>query len=181
VRQTDQLAELGVDVFVHADPAKGEIHAVLVENTHDHAFAVEHGDDRETNIDLAPLHLELDAAVLGNALLGNIQPGHDLQAADDRRLEAIDLRGHGLFLQYTVDPVADLHALFLGLDVNVARPGLNRFAQDLVHQPDDGCFLSHLRGFGMVPLQVVENFDPSLSFFALCQQPVDGLGTHTEM
>ena len=46
-----------------------------------------------------PRHAELDAAVLRQALLGDVQPGHDLEAADDRRLEAVDLRRHRLRVQ----------------------------------------------------------------------------------
>ena len=73
---------------LHADLAQVELHRALVEDTHDDAFAVDHRDDRHADVDLAALHLQLDAAVLRQALLGDVQPRHDLQAADDRRLES---------------------------------------------------------------------------------------------
>jgi hypothetical protein len=38
---------------------------------------------------------------------GDVQPGHDLQAADDRRLKAIDLRRRRLRLEHPVDAIAD--------------------------------------------------------------------------
>ena len=63
--------------------------------------------DTRTSIS-RPRHSELDAAVLRQALLGDVQPGHDLQAADDRGLEAVDLRRRRLRLQHAVDAVADL-------------------------------------------------------------------------
>ena len=119
--------------------------AALVQDAHHDAFAVQHRDDRDADVDLAAAHLELDAAVLRQALLGDVQPGHDLQAADDRGLKAIDLRRHRLRLQHAVDAVANLNAGRLRLDVHVAGPRFDRLDQNFVHQPNDRGLLRHLR------------------------------------
>src|SRR6185312_13042150 len=84
VRAVDQLLECVVDIRKHADGFQVELHAALIEQTHDHAYAVDHRDDGDADVDFAALHLHLDAAVLRQSLLGDVEPGHDLQPADDR-------------------------------------------------------------------------------------------------
>ena len=64
---------------------------------------------------------ELDAAVLRQALLGDVQLGHDLQARDDRRLEVLDLRRDRGFHQHAVNAVADAQLVLERLDVDVGR------------------------------------------------------------
>ena len=89
--------------------------------------------------------------------------------------------GMGCFCKHAVDPVADLHALFLGLDVNIAGSGFDRLCQDFVHQANDRSFLGHLRGLGVIPFQVIEHLHPRLAVLALRQQTVDRLGSHAQM
>ena len=96
VRHADQLAELRVQIGLHAERFERELHPALVQEPHHDAFAVQHRDHRHADVDLAAGNAELDAAVLRQALLGDVQPGHDLQAADDRGLKAVDLRRHRL-------------------------------------------------------------------------------------
>ena len=60
---------------------------------------------RDAHVDVLAGHLAPDPAVLRQPLLGDVEPGHDLDAGDDRRLE---LLGRALGLaQHAVDPVAD--------------------------------------------------------------------------
>jgi hypothetical protein len=179
VRELDQAGEASIDGLVHADAAQRELHAVLVEHPHHHALAVEHGNDRHADVHLAPMHLELDPAVLRHALLGDVQLRHDLQAAEDRGLEAIDLGRHGLFLEDAVDAVADLHAAGLGLQVDVARPGLDRLDQDLVDQPHHRGLLGLFGRLRVVELDLLEHLD--LGVLLLRQEAVDRLGPDPEM
>ena len=126
-----------------------------------------------------PCDLQLDAAVLRQPLLGDVQPGHDLQAADDRGLEAIDLRRRGLRLQQAVDAVANLHARGLRLDVDVAGPRVDRFEQNLVHQVNDRRLL-HLGGdLAVLDLQAVDQLD--LFLLALGEQAFDRLAADAEV
>src|SRR5262245_15490182 len=92
VRSINELFEYFVGVFEHTDVGQVEHHTRLVQETHDDAFAVNHRDDRNANVDFVIFHAHLDAAVLRQAFLGNVKPGHDLDAADDGGLKWIVFR-----------------------------------------------------------------------------------------
>ena len=154
MRKRNELAEGLVNVFVHPNAAQGKVHAVFVENTHDDSFAVEHWNDGHAQVDLAVGDLDFDTSVLRYALFGNIESRHNLQTADDRRLEAIDLRWSRLSLEYAVDSVANLHSCFLSFDVNVARSRLNRFCKDIVDKSNDGRFLRHRGVSALIPIEI---------------------------
>jgi hypothetical protein len=80
------------------------------------------GHDRDAEVDVAALDAHAEAAVLRDALLGDVQLGHDLDAADDRRVVLLGDRLHGR-LEHTVDAVLDHHLVVAGLDVDVRAPG----------------------------------------------------------
>jgi len=145
VRQLDQFAESLQQVLFHPQVAEVEVHSALVQQTEHHALAVDHGDDRDANVHLPPGHLKFDPPILRQTAFGDVQPRHDLQAADDRVLEAADFWGHGLRVQHAVDAVADHQARLLRLDVYVAGPRLDGLQQYLVDQTDDRRFLGHFR------------------------------------
>src|SRR5262249_17471882 len=127
VRQINELPERAIEILLHPKLLQLELHRPLVEDTHDDAFAMDHRDDGNADVDFAPLDAQLDAAILRQALFGDIQPRHDLEAAEDRRLEADNLLRHRLRVQQTVDAVANPQAVRLRLDVNVAGSRINRF------------------------------------------------------
>jgi hypothetical protein len=62
---------------------------------------------------------DLDAAVLRQAFLGDVQVAENLDARNDGRLEALDLRRHRHFLQHAVDAVADAELVLERFEVNV--------------------------------------------------------------
>src|SRR5262249_53123577 len=159
VRPIDQLAEGAVGVLQHADVGEVEDHAALVEQTHDDAFAVDHGDDRDANIDLALVDAHLDAAVLRQALLGDVQVRHDLDTADDGCLEPVDFRRQRLQLQQAVDAVTDAQARLFRFDVDVAGALVGRLDEDFIDQLDDRGFLGHLGQLAVVGLDLFEEFD----------------------
>ena len=72
-----------------------------------------------------PGTLQLEAAVLRHALLGDVELGHDLDARDDRAVELLGDRLHRR-LQHAVDAVLDVHRVVLRLDVDVAGAPLDR-------------------------------------------------------
>ena len=88
-------------------------------------------------------HLQLDAAVLRHAALGDVQLRHDLEARDERRLE-LHRRLHDL-LQRAVDAVAHADVVLEALEVDVRRAALHRIREDGVDELDDRRIL-HLRG-----------------------------------
>ena len=71
---------------------------------------------------------DLDAAVLRQALLGDVQVAENLDARNDRRLKALDLRRHRHLLQHAVDAVADAQLVFERLEVNVGGAQLDGVA-----------------------------------------------------
>ena len=179
VRPVDELLERAVDVREHPAGLEVERHAALVEQPHDDAFAVDHRDDRHADVDLTALHLHLDAAVLRQPLLGDVEPGHDLQPADDRGLEPVDLRRQVLQLQQAVDAVADLDPRLLDLDVDVRRPLVGRLDEDLVDEVDDRGLLGLLGHLGVVGLDVLEELD--LVVLAGLGQGRDGVAADPEV
>src|SRR5690606_35538918 len=73
----------------HADLREVEQGGVLVEQTHDDPLPVRGGDAAHADVDVAAGELDADAAVLREALLGDVQLRHDLHAADDAGLVAL--------------------------------------------------------------------------------------------
>src|SRR5690606_31890389 len=137
VRQSYQPAENVVDLLVHPEFLQRELHVPLVEQTHDDALAMDHGDNRNADVDLSAVHADLDSPILRQPLLRNIEPRHDFQAANNGGAEVIDFRWHRLRLQDAVDAVANLDAGVLRLDVHVAGAHVDCFEQNLIDQPND--------------------------------------------
>ena len=118
-----QLVELLADRF-------------LVEDTDDRVLAVHARHDRDAEVDRLARQPQLEAAVLRDALLGDVELRHDLDARDDRAVEALVDRPHRR-LQHAVDAVLHVHRVVLRLDVDVARAPLDRRVDRRVDEPDD--------------------------------------------
>ena len=97
---------------------------------------MDRGHDRDTEIDQSPFVFHSEAAVLRDAAFGNIKLAHDLNARDDGRVVLLGDRLHRL-LQDTVDAVFHEYRIVLGLDVNIARPSLQRGEDGGVDEADD--------------------------------------------
>src|SRR5206468_7469795 len=82
----------------------------LVEDSHDDLFAVHRRQRRDAEVDAAATHLHADAAVLRDAALGDVDVGHDLQTADDARLDAAGRAHH--FVEHAVDAETDPEVVF---------------------------------------------------------------------
>ena len=180
VRQFDQLTVDLVRRYVHPERLQLENHRTLVQDTQHNAFAVNHRDHRDAHVHLATAHFQLDPPVLRQAFFGDVQPSHDLQTADDRRFETMDLRRYRLRLQHAVDPVADHQPRGLRFDMHVAGPRLDRFQQDLVHQPDDRRLLGHLGQFRAVQVEILQQLDAVVQF-RLGDQALDRLAAYSQM
>jgi hypothetical protein len=90
----------------HAHRFEAELALALVQQAQHGAFAVRAGQRGHAHVDRAGADAQRDAAVLRQALLGDVQVGHDLQARDQRRVQravglhhfaqrAVDAEAHG--------------------------------------------------------------------------------------
>jgi hypothetical protein len=77
----------------------------------------------------------LDAAVLRQAFFRDAHVGHDLDPADQRRLQLLGRVGHDV--QHTVDAVPQAHALLQRLEVNIAGPEAMRLEDHEIDEADD--------------------------------------------
>ena len=100
---------------------EAEHRVAAVEDAEHDRLAVDHGDDRHAQVDLAAGDAEADAAVLGDALFGDVQVAEDLQARHDRRVVLADLRRDVRLDEDAVDAVADAKLVLERLDVDVGR------------------------------------------------------------
>ena len=77
-------------------------------------------DRRDPKIDRFLFNFHLDAAVLGQTLLGDAhRTGHDLEPADNGRLQTLGWRLH--FLQHTIDPKTNAEFFIERFEMNIAR------------------------------------------------------------
>ena len=120
---------------------------------------------------------QLDAAVLRNAALGDVEARHDLEAGDQRRPH-LDGRLHDL-LERAVDAVADAQLLLEALEVNVRRAFLERIGHDGVDKLDDRRFVDE-RAAGIVGgclrsslsrISMSSSSSISASRFSICASP----------
>ena len=181
VRHANELLELLINLFRHSDPPEGELQVRFVQDPHDDTFAVKHRDDRNTNIDLPTRDSQFDSAVLGDPFLGDVHLGHDLQPTDDRRSELVHFRRGRLTLQNAVDSVTDFQARFLGFDVDVASPGLDRFGENLVDQTHDRRLLDLFGILETVRVDPFEHFDVAKLHALQGDQAIDRLGADAQV
>ena len=107
-----------------------------VEHAHDDLLAVHRAQARDAEVDvLAVLGLHAEAAVLRQALLGDVHPRHDLHAGDEPFVDPLGQVHH--FLEDAVEAVADEHALLHRLDVHVARAAGDGAVDDEIDEVDD--------------------------------------------
>ena len=154
--------ELGERLGLEAEPRHVEHQLVLVEQTHDDLLAEQRRQHRDAEVDLlrhaALVEADLDAAVLRQPLLGDVELRHDLDARDDRVAE-LHRRRHDV-VEDAVDAVADAQLLLVRLDVDVARALLDRRHQHDVDEPHDRRFFALLgERLGADLLQLLENLD----------------------
>ncbi len=83
-----------------------------------------------------PVDQQLDAAVLRHAPLGDVQVGHDLDAAGDGHGDVLGRREH--LVQHAVDAVPHVVLIFEGLEVDVRGLVADGLEQHRVDQLFDG-------------------------------------------
>ena len=105
-------------------------------------------DGRDADIDIAARHAQPDTSVLRQALLGDVEARHDLDARGDRRLKTLGRRDH--VVQHAVDAEAHQQFALERLDVDVACAVLDRLREQPIDQLDDRR--------GVVGIEQIERF-----------------------
>ncbi len=157
MRQFQHLEELRQEFIGEAEGMEVEHDRFAVEQTHHHTLAVCGRHGRYAQIEFLALHPHHDPTVLRQAALGNVELGHDLDAADHGGGQ-IGRRAFGL-LQHAIDPVAHLQPVLERFDVNVGGARLDRPLDDQIDQPD------HRRFRGQIT-QVLDVILVTRAFFA---------------
>ena len=132
-----QAAKARQQVGRHATGVQMEDPGALIQQTHHHRFAELYRHGRDPHIQAAVLHPDVEAAVLRQPLLGDIQAGHDLQAHHQRRSHPRLL--HDLLAEHAIDTLTDAHHALIRLDVNVRGFHLHRILEQRLQQTHHRC------------------------------------------
>ena len=132
---------------VCAAPAKAqrckiELHAGSVEDAQHDALAEHGGHGGDAQVDLLAAHGGLDAAVLRQPPLGDVEVRHDLDARGHGGAHGERQRLDGR--QDAVEPVADAHAVLARLDMDVGGLRFHGAGDELVHEANDRRFAGHV-------------------------------------
>ena len=182
VRLADELAEPLHRLGVHPEDVEAQVlelgvRRLLVEDPDDGVLAVDRRHDRDAEVDRPPLDADLEAPVLRDPLLGDVELRHDLDAADDRLVVLLVDRLHRR-VEDAVDPVLDDDDVLLRLDVDVGRAALDRVEEDRVDELDDraGVGRDPVDRQDLLPLLVLpDDLHPEL-FGRLLEDPLGRLG-----
>jgi hypothetical protein len=169
---TEELEFLGA----HAEVLESHEAGVLAEESHDDGFAVDHGDDGDTDIDFAAFEADFDPAVLGDAFFCDIEGAEDFDTGDDGGLEAFDTGGDRDILEHAVDAVADAEFVLEGFYVDIGGAEGDGVTEDLVYEADDGGIFG---GFVEVGFRILV-FGEDLEAFFLFEE-VECVGADAEV
>ena len=138
---------------------------LLVENTHHDALAVPAGMVETRRSTDRPAILQADASVLRQALLGDVELRHDLDARDDQRRDRAPALQH--LVQHAVDAEAHHQPVLERLDVDVRGVFLDRLREHRVDQPDDRRVVLALEQVGLFG-QILREVREVGGFFDAC-------------
>src|SRR5205809_4690393 len=99
-----------------AESVQGDGDSAFVQDAHTDFFAVDGGHGGDAEVEGHCFYDVGDAAILWAASFGDIELGHDLDAADDGGVVAVG--DDHLFVEDAVHSVADPDLFFLGFDVD---------------------------------------------------------------
>ena len=111
----------------------------VIEEAQHHPLAKGGRQGRDADIDILAGDAHAEAAVLGEALLGDIESGYDLDARDDGGMRFV--RRPQRFVEDAVDAITDDELGLEGLDMDVARPFFVALGDEAVDKADDRRFV----------------------------------------
>ena len=166
VRDADHPSEPLQSVRAHPQLFQAEHRCPFVQDTHDSPLAVDGGNDGDAHVHTAPGDDDADAAVLGQAALGDIHLAENFEARDQGGVHPLG-RTHDV-AQHPVHPVADLDLALVRLHMDVAGPVSDGLGEDQVDHLDDGSLARHLLQVGQIGRLVYVGGQPA--FLVLTRQ-----------
>ena len=149
VRLMDALHEVVQLLLLESELGHVELQVRLVEEPKYDLLAEQRREYGDPIVHLLiAAHLQLDATVLWQTSLCDVELRHDLDARRERVAELAG-RLHD-FVQYAVDPVANTELPLVRLDVDVRCQLLDGIGQNQVDELDDGRVLGRLLQLGEV-------------------------------
>ncbi len=130
-----RLLQLAAVLLVHAEMTQGQTSGLLVQQAQHHPLAVGRGQRGNADVHLATADPQRDTPVLRDALLGDVQLGHDLDPRDQQRRQLALGLHH--FAEDAVDAKAYHQPLLEGFDMDIRGVLGNRLAEDRVDQTND--------------------------------------------
>ncbi len=119
----------------HGQLVQGQLPGRLVEQAQYNPFTVGRGDRGHPDVYGVARQAHGNPAILGQALLGDIQARHNLQARYQHRGE-LGLGGQD-FTQYPINTETHRHPIFKRFQVNIRGALAHRLGQDGIDQADD--------------------------------------------
>src|SRR5450759_4052440 len=145
VAAPDDLAEAFEHVGGHTQLVQADHPAILTQQPHHHRFAVLRGTSGDAHIHALIAHPHMETSVLRQALFGDIQAGHQLEA--QHQCGSNFTVGFSLQMQHAVDAKAYHHPAFLRFDMNVRSLYLRGIVEHGLQQLDHRR-LFHADGIG---------------------------------
>lgn len=133
----DAVAKACQHVTGHAQLIEVEHATGLIEQAHHHRFTVLDGHGGQAYVDGTALHADVEVTVLGQALLGDVQARHQLQARYQCVGDTLFL--YHLLMQHAIDTLADAQRRLIGLDVDVRGVHLRRVLEQRLQQFHHRC------------------------------------------
>ena len=170
--------EQGLDAFAHEGLHVQLLDAefFLVEEAQGDALAFHGWHGGDADVDGLALELEVDASVLREAALGDVEARHDFESGDDGALQRLDVFRDGDFDEPAVDAVADAEVGGEGLDVDIGGALVEGLADDLVDE------FYHAGFFVVVVINdvgFIVSFEAVEVEFAAFEDLLEGIGTDT--
>ena len=160
MRLVNQLFQHRLVLRIQAKSIHAQQTAAAHEQPKADALAVDGGHRGNADIDFLAADAQADAAVLRQAFFRDVHARHDLDAGDDRGLETLQLRGHRRLVQHAVHAVPDAQVGLHRFHVDIRRPVLVGFPDDLIHEFDDGRLLVQLAEVLLGKVLLGGHFDP---------------------
>ena len=132
---SSSLAKGATVVGGHAQAVEAALAAALVEQAQHDAFAVGGGQGGDAHVHLPAGQAQGDAAILRQALFGDVEAGHDLDARGHRGVQGAV--GLGDIDEHAVAAKAHDGIAFVGFDVDVAGGLAHGLGEERVDHADD--------------------------------------------